>query len=288
MIRTVLVPVSGDRTDDDAHWCALTVGRLFGTHLDFLFVRADPSVALMAASGDIAGGPAFSELLVDREREDQERAERARRAFENFCARERIDIVGGPPGPHGVSAAWQEEKGDEAALVTWRARFNDLLVASRPGEEEGLSPETAEAALMASGRPILLAPSGRVTSLTRTIIIAWKDTAEAARAVTAAMPLLKRADRIVVASVREADGQDNASAQTLAEQLRWHHLDAEARSVAPDLGSAPQSLVQLARDLKAELIVMGGYGHSRVREVIFGGFTRHMLERSNLPVLMAH
>jgi hypothetical protein len=182
MIRTVLVPVSGDRTDDATYWCALTLGRLFGAHLEFLFVHADPSVASMAASGDIIGGPAFSELLVDREREDQERAERARRAFENFCARERIDIVNGPPGPHGASAAWREEKGDEATLVTWRACFSDVLVASRPGEEEGLSHGTIEASLMASGRPILLAPSGRIASLTRTIVIAWKDTAEAARA----------------------------------------------------------------------------------------------------------
>jgi nucleotide-binding universal stress UspA family protein len=102
------------------------------------------------------------------------------------------------------------------------------------------------------------------------------------------MPFLTRADRIVVASVCEAEGQDSTSAQTLAEQLRWHRLDAEARYVAPNRGSAPQALVQLARELEAELIVMGGYGHSRVREFMFGGFTRYVLEESDLSVLMVH
>lgn len=285
MIRTILVPVCGDATDDGAYRCALVAGRLFGAHLDFFLVRADPILTSVVPS---AGGPAFAEAIADLQKDDQERAERARDLFQTICAREGLDVNEKPTGSQGVSAAWHEEKGDEASLVTWRARFSDLVITSRPGKHQGRSRQTIEAALMASGRPILLAAAERTASLTGTIVIAWKDTAEAARAVTAAMPFLARSGRVVIMTVSDAAEQGTASAQILAEQLRWHRLEVEARFVRPGREPGARALVSAAREVNAELVVMGGYGHSRLREFVFGGFTRSMLEAFDLPTLMLH
>lgn len=289
MIRTILVPVMADGTDDAVFWTALDAARLFGAHLEFLLVHPDPADILAAAGvGDFGLGSTFPALISDMEREDEERAARARRFVQNFCEREQIIVADRPPGPHGISAAWREETGDQTWQVMRRARFNDLLVVSPERRERGLSAEVIATAVIGSGRPVLLAPAQRPSNLTRTIVVAWKDTPEAARAVAAAMPFLVEADKVIVLSIGETDAETVESAEKLADQLRWRRLDVEARCLAPAGGSAPETLVRAAQDAKADLIVMGAYGHNRVRELIFGGFTQHVLKGIELPVLLSH
>ncbi len=289
MIRTILVPVMADGADDAAFWTALAAARLFGAHIEFLLMRADPADILAAAgAGDFATGWTFPSLISDLEREESERVVRARLFCQNFCEREQIIIAENPPGPHGTSAAWREEKGDEAWQLMRRARFNDLLVVSPERGEKGLGSEAIATAVIGSGRPVLLAPPQRPDNLTRTVVIAWKETPEAARAVSAAMPFLAEADKVIVLSIGETGAETIESAEKLAEQLRWHRLDVEARCLTAADGSAPQTLVRAAHDAKADLIVMGGYSHNRVRELIFGGFTQHVLKGIELPVLMCH
>ena len=289
MIKSILVPVMGDGGDEAAVRTAVAVGRLFGAHLEFLLPRLDLMAVVAAAAGsEFGSGLAMPELLTDLEKEDQERAARTRRFFEEFCAREQIPILDGPPAPHGISAAWREEKGDEWSIVVRRTRFNDLLVIRAAREGKGPAPQTVEAALMAGGRPVLLAPPNGPASPSRTIVVAWKNTSEAARALTAAMPFLAEADKIIVVTVGESQADDLASLTAIAEYLRWHRFEVESRRITSDSGSAPQALLRVARDAQADLIVMGGYGHSRVREMVFGGFTRHMLAGAELPVLLFH
>jgi nucleotide-binding universal stress UspA family protein len=287
MIRTVLVAVKADGTDDAAFWTALVAARQFEAHLEFLLVRTDPQ-GILVASGAEAIGSISSSLLADLENDDRERAARARRFCQNFCDREQIIVTDKPPGPHGMSAAWREERGDEASEVMRHARFNDLLIVSPPRQEQGLDADTISTVLIGSGRPVLLAPTRRPASLTRTVVIAWKETPEAARAVMSAMPFLEKADKVIVLSIGETDAETTESAEKLAEQLRWHRLDVEARCLAPAGGSAPETLVGAAANAKADLIVMGGYSRNRVRELIFGGFTQHVLNGVELPVLLCH
>lgn len=289
MIRTILVPVMADGTDDVAFWTGLTAARLFTAHLEFLLVSSDPRDILAAAgAGDFATGWTFPALISDLEREEGERATRAQRFCQNFCEREQIPIALAPPGPHGVSAALRQEKGDQAWQIMRHARFNDLLVLAPERRTRGLSRETIASVLIGSGRPVLLAPPHRPGSLARTIVIAWKETPEAARAVAAAMPFLSQADKVIVLSISESDSDHIESAEKLADQLRWHRLEVESRIVAPEQGSAPQTLVRAAQEASADLIVMGGYGHLRMRELIFGGFTEHILKGIDLPVLLSH
>ncbi len=118
------------------------------------------------------------------------------------------------------------------------------------------------------------------------IAIAWKPTPQAARAVAAAMPLLVQASEITVISVEEeAAARDDAG--RLARSLAWHGLAATTLPLKPSAEGAAATLLAGARD-RADLLVMGGYGHSRLREWVFGGFTQHVLADAPIPVLLAH
>jgi len=286
MIKTILVPVLGDVTDVPEYGTAVAAARLLGAHLEFLFVGPKASELLgVSESGDFATGLIRPEILFDLERAEEARAADARLAVKRLCERERIAVHDAPPGPHAISAEWRHEQGDQISSVVGRTRFNDLLV-TRPGT--GWVAKLNEAVLTQGGRPVLLAPSRPPDSLNQTVVIAWKETPEAARAVTAAMPFLAQADKVVVLSVHEGEPPNVKSVGDVAQQLRWHRLDVQARCLAVTGGDVAQTLISAVHDLKAGLLVMGAYGHSRVREVILGGLTRHVLRGADLPVLLSH
>jgi nucleotide-binding universal stress UspA family protein len=144
---------------------------------------------------------------------------------------------------------------------------------------------------VSSGRPLLVAPKTSPENLAPTIAIAWKEGPEAARAITAAAPLLEKAQRIVVLTADEGDRETNehvASAERIAAQFRRHGTTSEARLVVPGGRSLPESVMDTAAACGADIVVMGGYGHSRLRELVFGGFTQHVLNASRLPVFLFH
>jgi nucleotide-binding universal stress UspA family protein len=147
-------------------------------------------------------------------------------------------------------------------------------------------PETLEAALFDSGRPLMI--PGVAPVAPDTIAIAWKSTREAARAVAAAMPFLAQAKRVVILTAAEDDRTDRSEAARLLVTLQRHDIAAEARRLQPGSRNAADTLLAAAGEIDAGLLVMGGYGHSRLRELVFGGVTEHVIRGAALPVLMAH
>jgi nucleotide-binding universal stress UspA family protein len=175
--------------------------------------------------------------------------------------------------------------------VTWNARFCDLVVFAHDPLASELSLDAKGDVIIGCGRPVLLAPEKVRFNEIATVAIAWKDTVEAARAVTAAMPLLAAAKEVVVLSAREGSAKvEDAlrSAERLAVSLRRHGLSARAEHVPSESKSPQEALLHRATTLNASLLVLGAYGHGRLREFIFGGFTRYVLEQSALPALVAH
>ena len=148
--------------------------------------------------------------------------------------------------------------------------------------------DVVEAALMDSGRPVLVAPRAAPASVGRVVCIAWKDTREAAGAVSAAHPFIAQAERVVILTIDEDDEPDDRSAERLQRALRWHNPHVLVQRMVREHRSAAETLLGAAARAESDLLVMGGYGHTRLREAVFGGFTRHVLERAELPVLMAH
>ena len=163
----------------------------------------------------------------------------------------------------------------------------DLLVIGRASTDGGFSLESIEAALVDSGRPLLISPAAPLATLPETVVIGWKATREAARAVTAALPFLHIAKQIVIMTVAEDQRAPGEETDRLMAGLRWHGVPVSVRHLPAGGQSPADALLTVARE-HAALLVMGGYGHSRLREWIFGGFTLHVLRGCEVPVLMAH
>jgi nucleotide-binding universal stress UspA family protein len=234
------------------------------------------------------GGATMVGSLINRlEEEASQREEKAKQLFESFCQREGLALRDAPPDPQGPSAQWLREIGAEPYWITEYGHAADLLVIGRPGKDEGVSLDTVEVALIDSGRPLLIPPAVPLTAVPETIAIAWKATPQAARALTAASPFLSMAKQIVVLTVAEDQRAPEEEADRLMAGLQWQGVPVLVRHLRPQAHSAADTLLSAAGE-HAALVVMGGYGHSRLREWIFGGFTLRVLRGADVPVLMAH
>ena len=290
-MRRILVSLTGFDSDAAALDTAYLVARLFGAHLHCICARPGPGQIVAGASPfEIGAAMNAAELIADLQKENEFRAKNARHAFDHFC--KRWDIGQADGSAHkGVSATWQQITGDEVEATIAEARYHDLVVLGRPAEATALSTNGIGTVLVASGRPLLVAPKTSPENVAPTIAIAWKEGPEAARAITAAAPLLAKAERVIVLTADDGDGETSeqvASAERVAARYRRHGATSEARLVVSGGRTLPDSVIDTAVASGANLLVMGGYGHSRLRELVFGGFTRHVLESSRLPVFLFH
>ena len=164
-------------------------------------------------------------------------------------------------------------------------RASDLVVASR-SVDEALGRSMLEAVLLETGRPLLIPGPAAMPAAIERIAIAWKPVPQAARAMALAMPFLQRASEVIIATVEES-AEDGDEIARLSRYLEWHGLHSTVARMRPGPDGAAATLLSAIAG-RADLLVMGAYGHSRVREWVFGGFTTHVLADAPLPVLMAH
>jgi nucleotide-binding universal stress UspA family protein len=289
MYKHVLVPATGFEADAPVFQTALLAAKPFGAHIEFLHVRVDVTDMVVAmTAGGIGGGGAVQSVIDRIEEDSRNREKKAWAAFTGFCTAQGLPTGGSAPGT-GLSADMVVETGNEGQWLAEYGRFADLVVVGRVREGEDVAMDVLEAALMDTGKPLLIAPTTPPQTLLGTVVIAWKDTPEAARAVASAMPLIDRAGRVVILSVAEdEETPPDASCERLRKSLRWHNPETTVRSLARGGRPAVDVLLDAARELGATLLIMGGYSHSRLREVVFGGFTQRILTSADLPVLMAH
>jgi len=291
MFRRILVALTGFESDGPTLDTAYLTGRLFGAHLDCICARPGPAqIAIGASPFEIGAAMNAAELIADLQKENELRTKNARLSFEAFSKARRVPAADGLSAHDGISAAWRQVVGDEVETTIAEARFHDLVVLGRPPQATALSVNGIGAVLVGSGRPVLLAPKTSPENIAPTIAIAWKDGPEAARAVSAAAPLLMKAQKVVVLTADEGNDtkQQVLSAERVAALLRRPGSTAEARLVVPGGRPLHDSILETATAAGADVLVMGGYGHSRLRELVFGGFTRHVLNSSPLPVFIFH
>lgn len=288
MIKTILVGATGNDGDAASFAAALAIARPFAAHLDVLHVRLDAVSAAVAMMTDVGSGVVTAGLVERLEQDAREREAKAMEIFQRFCAGANLAEVATPPGG-GAAAATAQFHVETGAEGRWMAAYGvaaDLIVAPRGSGEGAMARSTLEAVLLESGRPLFVPAASATPVEFARVAIAWKPTPQAARAVALAMPFLARAKEVVVIAVEEeADGRD--AAERLVRNLRWHGLAASAAPLRPGAEGGAATLLAGARD-RADLLVMGGYGHTRLREWVFGGFTQRVLDDAPLPVLMAH
>ncbi|HUB13013.1 MAG TPA: universal stress protein [Acetobacteraceae bacterium] len=287
MFRYILVPAPGTQVHDAAFRTALLLARQSAGHLHFLHVRLDAQMLMIAMSaGDYGAGAGIGAVIEGLQRDIDARHRRAHEAVRAFCAGEQVPLTDRPLGG-APSASFRVETGDEARLLAARARTADLTVLGRAADGEAVTLDLLEAVLLDSGRPLLIAPEQSPEHIGRHIAIAWKDTPEAARAVAAVLPMLPGAEAITVIAVQEDVARDTGAAARLSHALLWQNRATTLKIVPPGSDTA-EVLLGTATDAGADLLVMGGYSHSRMREAVFGGVTRRVLRAAGLPVLMAH
>lgn len=193
----------------------------------------------------------------------------------------------------GSSLEWRSEAAYPADFLAAEARAADLVVVGRSENYTPLGPHQLldiGDAVMKAGRPVLVVPPRRTILALDRILVAWKDTAESRRAISAALPLLRKATVLtIIEIVSEAEEQDAAAARVadVANWLQRHNVQASAR-VELSAGDAGSQLDAIASEARIDIIVAGAYGHARLREWIFGGVTRHLLQQSSACVLLVH
>ncbi|MGU3468140.1 universal stress protein [Methylobacterium sp. C33D] len=256
----------GERAPDRIR-VAAGLARRFGAALTGAAAHAVPAPILVRDACDAAAQAARNRAQI------QALLDQARTSFERAAG-------------DGVRTDWRADFADATTHLVQQARAADLVVVSRrgPGDEDpGMLGVEPGPVLMEGGRPVLVVPP-RVAGLAAArVVVAWRDSPEARRAVSAALPFLRAADHVTVAAV--GAGRRYESAEDVAGHLARHgaHVAAHRLQTADDDGS---ELLRFARRADADLIVMGAYGHSRLREWLFGGVTRDILERSPICGLM--
>jgi len=287
-MKTILVPASGSVVDGVVFQTALLAARPFNAHLEFMHIRIDAAdAARHMPNVGFARGRAVANALDQLCMETEQRSATAEHHVREFCRRNAIELATGP-GVDQVTASWRQECDDPMQCLMLRARHNDLIVAARQNGPDGLPDDFLERLLLRSGRPLLLAGSSAPRRLTGTVMMCWKECAEAARALSAAMPLLSKSDRVVFVTVPEAGHGEADAVRDVVRKMAWHGIHASVQVIASNGRSVADALRAAAESCGADLVVMGGYGHRRIREVLFGGCTQSALEAGERPVLVMH
>ena len=189
-----------------------------------------------------------------------------------------------------AASEWRLTTGDPVDAVTMSAHYADITVVGQTNPDDRNSVAgMADSVVLGAGGPVLVWPyAGSFSVDAQTIMLAWNSSREAKRALSDALPLMQQADKVVVLGIDTGDGKHIPGAEVAA-YLARHGVTAEARHTvsSSDLGASDALLSEIS-DQGARLLVMGGYGRHRMREVLLGGVTRDILRQMTVPVLMSH
>ncbi|HUD59933.1 MAG TPA: universal stress protein [Acetobacteraceae bacterium] len=284
-IRKLLLPLTGTAAGEAALSTCLMIARLWNAHVTALHVRVDSrDVAPLAGEG--LSGAMIEEMMSATEKESSDRAHAVRSMFDRFVAQHEVILSEARPGVDAATASFASVTGREEDLVAQQARLADLTVVPHPDAGEDVSSSDAlHAVLFDSGRPVLIAPQVAPQTIGARVCLGWNGTAESASAVYAALPWLQRADAVRILS---ADGYQRRGpgAPDLAAYLALHGVHADIVMFHSVSNSVGAGLLAAARDFGCDMLAMGAYSHSRLRQLILGGVTRHVLEHGSLPIMM--
>ncbi|MGE0736578.1 MAG: universal stress protein [Alphaproteobacteria bacterium] len=275
--KNILLQVDGDKNMPARAAAALQLAAQFNAHITGLHVAPPMYIPPMMVGqvGDIVM-EVNEKIRVDAE-------SKAKAQFAKLEANASTPVE------------WRTDQGHGGSVVAMHARYADLAVLSQydpEGEAANYYPDLVENVVLDCGRPVLIVPFvGKFPKIGSNILVAWNASREATRAVTDALPLLKTADKVTVLVINAeggADGHGDIPGADIALYLSRHGVKAEAASLVAkdiDVGSM---LLSRAADLGVDLLVMGAYGRSRLREFIMGGASRDILRYMTVPVLMSH
>lgn len=284
--RKVTCFITGNDRDAAALATAMALVAPARGNVAAMFLRADPR-DVMPMIGEGLSGALIQDLMKTLDQENTTRAAQAQRNLQTA-----LDNVGGslcarPPGPVGITGSFTDATGVAEDVMAAAARLSDATVfPSVIGEDRTAVLVGLEAALLEGGRPLVVAPIAPPTQVGKVVAIAWNGRAQSARALALAMPVIAHAESVHILGV-DTMRTDASEVSAVVEYLAWHGIPAQGHSLT-GAGSVATQLLTATTDVGADLLIMGGYGHSRLRELILGGVTKAMLNQATIPLLMAH
>jgi nucleotide-binding universal stress UspA family protein len=273
--KDILVYADGGKSSSARFDVAAAMAEAHDAHLTALHVSIPPYVP-----ADLGGG--IPAAVIDWQEEFQaEKADEAKKAVDAACRRS------------GKTIEYRLVRGDLNAVALLHSHYADLVVLSQAAteaDEQSQSDALPEEIVLGAGRPTLVVPrAGTFKHVGSNVLIAWSRTRESARAVHDALPILKLAASVTVMEVNPTlSGPRHVAGADIAAHLARHGVKADVSSIAAADIEVGDAILSRAADLGADLLVMGAYGHSRFREVVLGGVTRHILANMTVPVLMSH
>lgn len=282
-IRKLLLPLTGTAAGEAALDTAVRIARIWNAHVTALHVRVDSrDVAPLAGEG--LSGAMIEEMMSATEKESSDRAHAVRAMFDRYVTENHVPVGEARPGE--ISASFATVVGREEDLVAQQARLADLTVVPHPEADDDVSSSDAlHAVLFDSARPVLIAPLVAPERIGTRVCVAWNGTAESAASVLAALPWMQRAEAVRVLTADEYQRRGPGAADLLS-YFALHDVTADTavfRPIDKDVGAG---LLRAAKEFNCDLLSMGAYSHSRLRQLILGGVTRHVLEFADLPVMM--
>jgi nucleotide-binding universal stress UspA family protein len=276
-MKTILIPTEDHDAMASVLEAARLVAREFGSHMEGFAVRPSAGtyvtvepVSSLAISGAFEG----------------DTANQARAEFESFMQSHGIPQADQAPAVYSYGWPWAEPAED--AFIGNYGRNFDLIVLGRPGPNpQNPRMPPLETALFDSGRPVLIVPRGAPRTLARNVLVAWNRSTQQARTNAFALPLMRLAEQVTVLMV-EGGKVSGPTGEEAARYLRRNGIKAAALTVKPGARSTGEVILDHAASLGCDLLVKSAYTQSRLRQMIFGGATRHILANATLPVLMAH
>ncbi len=284
-LRSILVPVRGDGKGEGVLDHALSLAKRHSAHLEVLHCRPKPED--MIPYGVPIPSSLRKSLVSSAGSLADEQESMVRKLFDDYCAARGVPEVDDSPWPQDkVTATWREATGKQANVIGLRGRLADLIVVPQPDREQGLGLNTLEAALLESGKLVLMCPAKPATDVGAKIAIAWNGSGEAARAITAALPILKKADAVVI--LAPAEKKLPISAEEAKVYLETHGVSCSVQGFTRTDVSVGEILITSAKQAGADCLLMGAYGQSRQRELIMGGVTQYVVDHADLPILLMH
>ena len=275
MLKDIVVNLSGRAAQDFAANYATSIAATFGAHVAGIAFLYEPVIP----DGTLGGIPVD---LIELQREENSKAANA--------AVGRFEAATKTAGVSAETRVLDATLGGAAALFGQVARRFDVAVVGQAQREHGASEELMiEGALFESGRPVVVVPYIQKQGLTLDRVLAcWDGGRMSARAIADAMPLLERANAVDIVIVAEERKNDEITGANMTEHLARHGVTANVKRIARGDLAIADVILDYAADSGADFMVMGGYGHSRLREFILGGVTRGILGSMTVPVLMSH
>ena len=244
--------------------------------------------ALRSKVTEFTSAAMMGAVVVQTHYREIARAEmQARTIFDSFM--QKYSVPRSTATTDTPSFGWLENAPAGDAFVGSYARVFDVIVMSRSNKNTiDLHNQAINSGLLESGRPIVLAPPSPPDQIGTNVLIAWNRSTEQARATALAMPLLQKADRVVVLTVIGGTEVSGPSAEQLVRYLRRNRIVSELKKAELDGKNTGEAILATAQSLRCDLLIKGAYTQSRLRQMIFGGATQHVLENATIPVLLAN